>query len=104
MWPKLLLASSSDPAGLNQTPVARVDAVCGPDVYGALPRDTKINSTSFTARRGATKRGLSRNFTSRNNEHNVTGSSTAKQAALVALLDPSTHCRAPLALTHTRHH
>jgi hypothetical protein len=32
----------------------------------------------------------------------VTGSNMAKQTTLVALLDPSTHCRAPL--THTSHH
>jgi hypothetical protein len=32
----------------------------------------------------------------------VVGSNTAKQAALVALLDPSTHVRTPL--THTSHH
>jgi hypothetical protein len=33
---------------------------------------------------------------------NVTGSNTAEQAALVALLNSSTHYRAPL--THTSHH
>jgi hypothetical protein len=32
----------------------------------------------------------------------VSGSNTAKQATLVALLDPSTHFRPPL--THTSHH
>jgi hypothetical protein len=32
----------------------------------------------------------------------VLGSNTAKQAALTALLDPSTHSRPPL--THTSHH
>jgi hypothetical protein len=32
----------------------------------------------------------------------VSGSNTAKQATLVALLDPSTHSRPPL--THTSHH
>ena len=69
-----------------------------------MPRADVLNLAHYIKRRGSYNPicHFSTDSGCRDKALLVLGSNTAKQAALTALLDPSTHFRPPL--THTSHH